>query len=508
MKVLLDTNIVIHREATRVIIRNIGLLFQWLDRLRYIKYVHPITIQEINKYQNSDTLKSLNIKLDSYVPLNVTAPLHPDVVKVCAPLDKDANDANDTLLINELYSKRVDVLITEDKKIRKKAELLNIDSRVFTIDAFLERVIAEHPELADYKVLSIKKDYFGRIDINDPFFDSLKEDYPGFESWFVSKSQEEAYVCRTAEGLSAFLYLKIEDESEPYPEITPTFTRKKRLKVGTFKASLNRYMIGERLLKIVFDNAIGYQVDEIYVTTFDATFPQQWLIKLLKEFGFVHWGKKHNDFGDELVYVRDMKERFDPDNPKLTYPYISRKSRPFIVPIRPAYHTNLFPDSILRTESPQTFIENEPFRNAISKVYISRALRRDLVSGDLIVFYRTAVTPGRAVFESVITTIGIVESLIDNIDSARKFIRLCKKRSVFSDQELLEQWNYNKNSRPFIVNFLYAHSFKKRINLKHLMEIGVIADVGSVPRGFELLNPKAFELILKETETDERIVVD
>jgi hypothetical protein len=42
-------------------------------------------------------------------------------------------------------------------------------------------VIVEHPELADYKVLSVRKDYFGRIDINDPFFESLKEDYPGFE---------------------------------------------------------------------------------------------------------------------------------------------------------------------------------------------------------------------------------------------------------------------------------------------------------------------------------------
>jgi hypothetical protein len=130
------------------------------------------------------------------------------------------------------------------------------------------------------------------------------------------------------------------------------------------------------------------------------------------------------------------------------------------------------------------------------------------VSGDLIVFYRTAVTRGRAVFESVVTTIGIVEEISDDIESAKKFIRLCKKRSVFSDQQLLEQWDYNKRSRPFIVYFLYAHSFIKRINLQRLMEIGVIADVGSVPRGFKLLTPRSFQLILKETKTDGRIIVD
>jgi predicted nucleic acid-binding protein len=503
MKVLLDTNIVIHREATRVILRNIGLLFQWLDRLSYTKYVHPVTIQEINKYQNSEALKSLNIKLGSYVPLNVTAPLHTDVLNVCTPLDNDENDANDTLLINELYNKRVDVLITEDKKIRKKAELLGIDSRVFTIDAFLARAITEHPELADYKVLSVKKDFFGRINIDDPFFDSLKEDYPGFEDWFISKSQEEAYVCRTAEGVSAFLYLKVENEREPYPEITPVFSKKKRLKVGTFKASLNRYMIGERLLKIVFDNAISYDVDEIYVTLFSKTITQQWLINMLEAFGFVYHGTKHNDFGDELVYVRDMEKGFDADNPKLTYPFISKRSRAFIVSIRPEYHTNLFPDSILKTESPKNFIENEPFRNAISKVFISRSHFRDLVSGDLIVFYRTG-----GYYKSVITTIGIVEDVVANVGSANEFRRLCKKRSVFSDAELVKEWDRYKNIKPFIVNFLYAYSFPARINMQRLIEMGAIADVKSAPRGFELLSPQSFELILKETKTDGRIIVD
>jgi predicted nucleic acid-binding protein len=503
MRVLLDTNIVIHREAPHVVIEEIGILFKWLDRLRYTKYVHPITIQEINRLKNRDARQTFNIKLDSYIPLTAPSSLHPEVIKICSPLDNIENDSNDTLLINEVYNDRVDILITEDKKIKTKAELLNISDRVFNINSFLEKVITENPELSDYKVLSVRKDYFGRIDLNDPFFDSLKEDYPEFQKWFNSKSQEEVYICRTDEGISAFLYLKVEDAREPYPEIVPPFPRKKRLKIGTFKTALNRHMIGERLLKIIFDNAINNQVDEIYVTTFKERLTQQWLIKLLQEYGFAFHGRKHNEFGDEAVYVRDMTRRFDSNHPKLTYPYISRKSRSFIVSIYPEYHTNLFPDSILRTESPQDFIENEPFRNAISKAFISRSYRRDLVSGDLIVFYRTG-----GIYKSVVTTIGIVENVVANITTASDFRRLCKARSVFSNQELLDQWNYSKSNRPFIVNFLYAYSFPKRINLKRLIEIGVIQDVQSAPRGFELLSPQSFELILKETKTDERIIVD
>ena len=36
-RVLLDTNIIIHREASTVINNNIGTLFRWLDRLKYTK---------------------------------------------------------------------------------------------------------------------------------------------------------------------------------------------------------------------------------------------------------------------------------------------------------------------------------------------------------------------------------------------------------------------------------------------------------------------------------------
>jgi hypothetical protein len=52
------------------------------------------------------------------------------------------------------------------------------------------------------------------------------------------------------------LYLKIEREREPYPDILPPFQPKKRLKIGTFRVELMGFKLGERFLKIIFDNAI------------------------------------------------------------------------------------------------------------------------------------------------------------------------------------------------------------------------------------------------------------
>ena len=49
MKALLDTNIIIHREASRVISQDIGILYRWLDRGKYTKCIHSITIDEIKK---------------------------------------------------------------------------------------------------------------------------------------------------------------------------------------------------------------------------------------------------------------------------------------------------------------------------------------------------------------------------------------------------------------------------------------------------------------------------
>ena len=122
----------------------------------------------------------------------------------------------------------------------------------------------------------------------------------------------------------AFLYLKVEGPDENYSDIDPRFSPKRRLKIGTFKVDLNGYGFGERFLKVVFDNALRQKVDETYVTIFRRTIDQQRLIGLLQDFGFREYGKKINSYGDELVYVRDMTPRFDGQDPKLTFPYVSK----------------------------------------------------------------------------------------------------------------------------------------------------------------------------------------
>ena len=510
MKVLLDTNIVIHREASRILNKDIGILFKWLDKGNYTKCIHPLTIDEISKNANKETVESFKIKLQSYELLKTISPLAEEVQKVSNEIDSNENDINDTALLNEVYCHRMDFLITEDRKLHTKAQMLEISERVFKIDSFLEKVVSEHPELVDYRVLSVKKMHFGNINLKDSFFNSFREDYAEFEKWFVRKSDETAYVTMNKDNILSFLYLKVENQKEDYKDISPVFTPKKRLKIGTFKVMSNGVRLGERFVKIIFDNAIQYKVNEIYVTIFDKRDEQQRLIGLLEDWGFRYHGTKSSSNGNELVFVRDFTPSFNYYNPKLSFPYITKNTSIFMVPIYPDYHTELIPDSILTTESPYDFVENQPHRNAISKVYISRSFERNIKCGDIVVFYRTAAKDRAAYYTSVITTIAIAEGKIEEIRDDEDFILKCRKRSLFTDDELRKYWNWNTRYRPFIINFLYTHSFPtgKRINRQRLLDLGILTGEKDEIRGLKKIDKEQFEIILKETQTNENLIVD
>lgn len=499
MRILLDTNIIIHREASKVYNQDIGLLFHWIDKLHYEKCIHPATVEEINSFQDEEVVNTMKIKIVNYTVLKTLSQDTPETLYLNS-LDKIQNDFNDTSILKELFNNRVDYIITEDKGIHRKAIYLGISEKVFKIDSFIEKASFENPELSDYKVLSIKKEFFGNINLRDDFFSSFLEDYKEFEWWFNKKADNISYICNTNGEVKAFLYLKVEEaNSEQYSDISPKFSPKKRLKIGTFKVESTGYKLGERFLKIIFDNALRNNVEELYVTIFDKREEQQRLISLLEEWGFVHWGTKETKNGIEQVLVRDFSKKINA-NPQLSFPFISRNTNKFIVPIYPEYHTELFPDSILNNESPENFVENEPHRNALKKVYISRSFNRDLSPGDLIIFYRTGGN-----YQGVVSTIGIIESIIDDIPSEDKFINLCRKRSVFSDDELKKYWNWTPNNRPFIVNFLYVDSFPTpKVNLNRLKELNII---NSAPRGFEPIENTKFVELMREAKTNENYIV-
>jgi len=131
---------------------------------------------------------------------------------------------------------------------------------------------------------------FGEIDLQDSFFDTLRDDYKGFNEWYNNKvsQNERAYVLYEQEQLVCFLYLKEEnpvDNTNIMPSLDIT---RSWMKVGTFKVIPHKTKLGERLIKRMFDFAISRNIFNLYVTAFSK---QEALINLLKRYGFKQWGK-------------------------------------------------------------------------------------------------------------------------------------------------------------------------------------------------------------------------
>ena len=505
-KVLLDTNVIIHRERMDSRVNpNVWLLFNRIEKCWYEKWIHPDTKSELENYDDKEIVKLMKDKIKNYSVLKNVSDDCEEISKIRLE-DKTQNSINDTNILKEVFNKRVDFLITQDKAILRKAEKLWIDYKVYDIDSFLDKLTTENPEFNDYKVLSVRKKTFWEININDSFFDSLKNDYKWFIEWFNSKSQEPVYVCYWEQNeIQWFLYLKVEDENEYYWDITPQFSRKKRLKIWTFKVSHYWYKLWERFLKIAFDNAIIKNVDEIYLTIFNSWEEKERLISLISDRWFEECGKKW----DELVFVRDFRKNFDLNNPLKTYPYISRNSKIFVCPILKKYHTEMFPDSILTTESPWDFIEWEPHRNSIRKIYISSTFEFNKIhKWDIILIYMAAWSR----YLSVITSVCVVEDVIYNISSLDELIQYCKKRSLFTDNELKERREYKprptfkpeKNLMLTKLSYNIALPTPK-VNLDKLLQLWILK---APPRSFTEISREQFDLFIKESRLNESYIVD
>ncbi|MFC1552483.1 N-acetyltransferase, partial [Candidatus Latescibacterota bacterium] len=228
------------------------------------------------------------------------------------------------------------------------------------------------------------------------------------------------------------------------------------------------------------------------------------LINLLGEFGFNQSAIKTTDNGREIVLVKNFSEITN--NIREDFPIINaRGKKKFLLSIKPEWHTKLFPDSILNSES-YDVLQDTSHTNSIFKTYVCFMDLSELSNNDIIIIYRTSDQPNRAWYRSVVTSVCTVEEVrsSEQFENIKEYINSTETYSVFNENELLTWWD--RRGRLYVLKMLYNAAFSRRLIRKNLIE-----DFGldsSNYWGFFELSDVQFMNIIQAGGINESIVIN
>jgi rRNA-processing protein FCF1 len=437
MRILLDTNVFILREADEVLDEETQTLMRSLASSKIEALVHPSSIRDLKNDPDPVRQEKMLSKIAAYPMLESP----PDPKNDGAYLSKiglvlGVSPSVDDYILYAVYRNAVVFLVTEDRGIHRKARRLGIDERVLSVG---DAVVVVSRELLKGRAISppaLKTEKMHNLNLEDHFFDSFRVDYPEFNNWWEEKSREgrECWVHYAPDGgIGALLVYKFEDEMV---DSIPPLPKKRRLKLCSFKVSYVGHRIGELLVRLATDYCVRNSIFEMYFTYFRKETDDE-LVQLVSEYGFNKQGMSQR--GEEQYLKELVVENHESLSPleiaRIYYPsyYDGPKVNKFIVPIRPEFHDRLFTDGPRR----QTTVEEHLGEfivegNTIKKAYLGHSRNKELKESDLVVFYRSGDLRS-------LTHLGIVESIHRLPGHEEEQISgLVGNRTVYSQREIKE----------------------------------------------------------------------
>ena len=492
-KILLDTNIFIYIEDNKIIEDKVLELTKRLfDSNDYKIVIHPDTKKEIQKFKDNKQREIFKSKIAVYKEIK-SAPCADDEFNSKVGC-KNSHDRIDNNLLFAVRRNCVSYLITNDFALKKKSKLVGLDNRVLSIDEALDLFKTEDEPIINQPPF-IVKEFLYNIDIEDHFFDSLKQDYKSFVKWFIKKQQCEAYAYITKKDgkISSFLMLKIEDETEDYSQMDEPFSPKKRLKVSTMKVDDTGKKIGESFIKIIVQTAIKNDLDEIYITVFEK---QSHLIDLFSDYGFKYRTFQYTEKSDgtkekELIFVKNARPLEE------SYPFLSFKNKKyFLVPIQEKYHKILFQEC---EKNYQMSIDDigglNTAANSLRKAYLSNSKITKLKPGSILLFYSSGL-------KKKITSLGVVDMVFNNFKDFDDMYQLVRKRTAYEENQLKKDFKKDK----LVILFKLYYALPNHVSFDFLKKNKIVT--GPIQSIVEIDREK-FDIIFNECKVEkEKYIID
>jgi len=475
MNVLIDTNILIPLEDTaRTLDPSLAEMRRMSEKNGHTLYIHPGQAEDIRRDKDEQRREIVLSRLQLYQTIPSPPPLSSEQLQQYGWRQAGDNDRIDNLLLHALCRGAVHFLVTNDKDIHKKARQAQVQEQVHRIDQFLaflkSQISEEQPP-----PYGIQERYLHEFDVNQTFFDSLRDGYDGFNQWYrgVAADHRKAW-CVHDNGIVHAICIYKQEEHPKIVDDGPHLNGN-ALKLCTFKVGegVRGRKLGERLLFSAFKYAVEHDIPYVYLHTYGKE--HELLVSLCQDYGFEFAGK-YQDRDD--VYIKTMfaPPSVPPDMEPLTYAmrfyphYLDAEEiGKFVIPIQPEYHNDLFADTSdnargLFAHDPSQY---SPQANTIKKAYICHANTTQIQPGDLLLFYRTHDRKS-------VECIGVVEQVYRGREIGT-VLPMVSKRTVYSRAQIEERLQ----SDTLVILFRFIRNFPP-VSDKTLKQSGIKWPIQSI----------------------------
>ncbi len=481
LKFLIDTNIFISAEPTspgdvEPITPAVAAFMRLVEQEGHSLAIHPASLEDLRRDPNKVRRHMREMLLKKYVHLEPPPAITPRLISIIGEAYLGTQDVVDHALIAAIDAEAVDYLITEDRRLRKKAIRAGFYSRVATVGEAIN-LLKSLFEVIPPTPPAVRRLSAYEINHTDPIFDSIRQDYQhDFDEWLIKCKREHrlTWIIPGKKGNYAGIFIVKKEELADYD------IPGKVLKICMFKVSdsYRGLRFGELLLKTAFQYAKENDFENMYITVFPK---YEGLIILFEEFGF---DISHQKEKGELVLVKPMKfDQADYDSLagldfhirygpfRIKFPNVPG----FIIPIKPKYHRLLFPDAEPQLE---LYPGQHPFGNSIRKAYLCHARMRDIEPGSLLLFYRSKDL-------KAVSCLGVAEETkVSN--RAEEIARFVGKRTVYTFKEIEDMCQ----KTVFSILFRHARILPHPIPLAELIEKSIIK---GIPQTITRLRSEAME---------------
>lgn len=499
MRILIDTNILIHLEDNKVINDQFAKFYQLAISNKCDVYYHPACLRDVKKDKDLQRQSITLSKLNKYAQM--PDPATPSAAFITLVGQKNDHDEIDNQHLYQVQKGYVDYFITEDKGIYTKAKKINLEGKVISVSDGLKLlqekytlIIPQHPLLQECSTREIEKE------LSDGFFDSLRENYSGFNKWFIEKCAKQnryCYVLRIDSKVSAILVFHQEKSSEHnLPGINYDAMKMCTLKVAE---TVFGYRLGELFLNKMFEMCIKRKINQLYLTVFQH---HTHLIALLEKYGFVKYEFKNKDGLDELRMIKSLvkSEYVSKAQAIAAHPFYVDGSdiNKFVVPIDPKFYNTLFKDGMFRQRNlfdDTADALNEIEGNTISKAYLCKSKRKNMKAGDLLFFY------GSKTIKSI-EPVGVLDEVVytKDIEEIKKLVR---RKTVYSDVDLEQMVDGKKALTVLVFRLLYY--------LENPVKFQVIKTLQSYSNNFQTittLTETDYNNLKQNKHFDERFIIN